>query len=223
MRATSTLLALALAAALQPAMADTVTLKFEDLTSVDKIGDRYASSGISFSGDAWGITSVVGDCGGAFPWSRSGVTSCGALELTKDALAATNNALASFTINVAGGFIDAFSFVFAVRANPGVSIQIWDGLNGTGNALLPQAASLTGAVCPATNQSFCGVWPGMSLAFSGVAHSITVSGIDQRLALDDLSFITPASNPNQLPEPTSVVLAAGALGALAWTRRRKAR
>ncbi|PZP35868.1 MAG: hypothetical protein DI603_03640 [Roseateles depolymerans] len=220
MRVTSTLLALTLAAALQPALADTVSLKFEDLTQVTALTDQYASSGISFSGDVWGTVSRLNGCGGTEAWTRSDAVSCGAIEVGKNIQDLPGSDTASFTINVANGFIEAFSFVFASRATPNVSIMIWDGLNGTGNQLLAQPVSLSGDVC--TSVYFCGPWTSSSLAFAGIAHSITVSAGDQLFAMDDLSFITPAAS-NALPEPGSVGLAAGALGALAWVRRRKTR
>lgn len=220
MRVTSTLLALTLAAALQPALADTVTLKFEDLTQVTALTDQYASSGISFSGDVWGTVSRFNGCGGTEGWTRTDAVSCGAIEAGKNILGLPGSGDASFTINVANGFIEAFSFVFASRANPGVSIMIWDGLNGTGKQLLTQPASVSGDECPL--EYFCGPWSPTSLAFTGIARSITISAGDQLFAMDDLSFITPAAS-NALPEPGSVGLAAGALGALAWVRRRRAR
>jgi hypothetical protein len=51
---------------------------------------------------------------------------------------------------------------------------------------------------------------------------VTISGVDQRLMLDDLQFTTPAVG-TPLPEPASVALALGALGAAGWTRRRAVR
>lgn len=62
----------------------------------------------------------------------------------------------------------------------------------------------------------------MSLSFQGVARSVVFSALDQSVLLDDLSFTTPSAT-GRLPEPTSVALALGALGALGWSRRRAAR
>ncbi len=126
MRATtSKLLALALTAALQPAVAGVVSLNFEDNTGVSQIGDRYASSlGITFSGDAWGITSKFNNCGGTAQFLRDG--SCGGLELALDPLSSGSADTQSFTVDLAGGFVKEFSFVYSARADAAVQIDLFD-------------------------------------------------------------------------------------------------
>lgn len=219
MRATSKLLALALTAALQPAVAGVVSLNFEDNTAVGLIGSRYTNSlGVTFSGDAWGITSKFNNCGGNAQFLRPG--SCGGLEL---ALAPLNNAGLddqSFTLDLAGGFITEFSFVYSARADADVQIELFDGANGTGR-VLQSLSNLTGANCTTTGVRFCN-WTTSSIKFDGVALSLKVTGLDQSLMLDDFQFITPAAG-GKLPEPGSIALAFGALGALGWVRRRAAR
>ena len=219
MRATSKLLALALTAALQPAVAGVVSLNFEDVKSNGLLGERYASQGVSFSGNAWGVTSNQTPCTGSLLFSRPG--SCGALLLGLTAGANPTSAFTSFTIDVAGGFIDEFSFVYGVRSQSGVTVEIFDELNGRGNSL-QLLSSLSGSACATGSLQFC-QWYSTSLQFSGTAKSIVISGRDQRLMLDDLKFTTPGTSGGTLPEPASLALAIGALGALGWARKRTAR
>lgn len=217
MRATSKLLALALTAALQPAVAGVVALTFEDITTVGKLGDQYASKGVAFSGNAWAVTSALGDCDGLWLFDKAG--SCGALLLGNPLQAATSNSL-SFTIDVAAGFVNTFDFVYGIRGGSNVTIKVFDGLGGTGNALQTRTG-LTGGSCGQAGISFC-QWHNGSLSFDGTARSVTISGVDQRLMLDDLQFTAPTVG-TPLPEPASIALALGALGAAGWVRKRAAR
>lgn len=224
MRTTSKLLALALTAALQPALADTVTLNFEDVTSSVLAGNRYSSQGVAFTGNAWGVKSNQAPCGaGGLFFSHAG--SCGALLLAGTAGQTTDNLVKSFTINVADGFVTEFSFLYGLRSLSGATIKVFSGLDG--GVLLNEdplaSLALTGSQCSTGGAVlFCDPnWFTSTLKFNGLAHSVVVSGIDQRLMLDDLKFITPAAN-GRLPEPASIALALGALGALGWARRRTA-
>lgn len=221
MRATSKILALALTAALQPAVAGVVSLNFEDVKSNAKLGDRYSSAkGVSFSGDAWGVTSSQNNCLGSLLFSRPG--SCGALLLGVQAGQNPTSDFTSFTIDLAGGFIEEFSFVYGVRSQSGVTIEIFDELNGRGNTLQFQDG-LTGNACASGSLQFC-QWYTTSLTFSGTAKSIVITARDQQLMLDDLKFTTPGtSGGGTLPEPASLALTIGALGALGWARKRAAR
>jgi hypothetical protein len=217
MRTTSKLLALALTAAVQPAVAGVIALDFEKATSVGLAGNLYADQGVLFTGNAWAMTSNQSPCTGAANFLRAG--SCGGLLLGVDPTRAAGNTTVSFTIDLAAGFIDEFSFVYSVRGGSGVSIKLYDSLDGKGTEL--QALNgLVGTTCGNVNLRFCD-WFSSSIKFTGVAKSIVVSGLDQRLMLDDLTFIPQASvPPGSLPEPGSIALALSALGALGWARKR---
>lgn len=217
MRVTSKLLALAFTAALQPAMAGVVSLDFEDLKGT---GQLAAYDGVTFSGDAWGLTSksMANGCSGFGSFVRAG--SCGALELALDATALPGQDSQSFILDLAGGFVGEFSFVYSAQPDSAVTIQLFEGANGTGKEL-QSMTGLTETGCSIPGVRFCN-WTSSSIKFDGTALSLRVSGMDQGLLLDDLKFIQAAAG-GTVPEPASMALALGALGAAALTRRRAAR
>lgn len=219
MRATSKLLALALTAAMQPAVAGVITLDFEKATAVGLAGNLYADQGVTFTGNAWALTSNQLGCTGAAYFSRTG--SCAGLLLGVDPTRTATSAMTSFTIDLAEGFIDEFSFFYSIRGGVAASIKLYDGVGGQGTEL-QSLGTFPGTTCANTALRFCD-WFSSSIKFSGVARSVVVSGVDQRLMLDDLRFITQTAAPGQLPEPSGIALAVGALGALAWSRKRAKR
>ncbi|KQW51549.1 MULTISPECIES: hypothetical protein [unclassified Roseateles] len=219
MRATSKILALALTAALQPAVAGVVSLDFEHETSVSKVGNFYAAQGVTFTGDAWSIGSNQNRCPGIASFSRTG--SCGGLLLGVNPLDAPGTN-ASFTINFTKDIVD-FSFVYGIVSISNVTIEVFDALDGKGH-LLQSLNGLSGDACDTGVLSFCEPnWYSTSIKFSGVAKSIMVTGVDQGLMMDDLRFVTRDAPSGELPEPASMALAISALGALAWSRKRATR
>lgn len=212
MRTTSKILAVALTAAVQSAMAGTVELKFEDLTTTASLNGAY--NGVNVSGSAWGALSA--DCtNGDALFTRP--NSCGALWLAVDPDKPQNGKIESLTLSLAGGF-DALSFVYSGSANTiNLSVSVFD---AAGNELT-SLQNLTGQACASTSYLFCNWSQTLNLQFSGIARSITFSALDKNVLLDDIVFRTPTAT-GRLPEPTSVALALGALGGLAWSRKRKA-
>lgn len=218
MRATSKLLALILAGALQPAVAGVVSVDFEDLTSFVQVGDRYAGKGLSFVGDAWGAVSGIQPCAGVARFTRDG--SCGGLLLAQLPTDEPRTDKSSFTLNFAGGFVTNFSFVYSALADSDVLVELYDGRDGQGN-LLAAVGDLDARNCANSAVQFC-EWQNRSVGFAGTALSLRITGFDQTLMLDDLNFVTPTAG-SDLPEPGGVALALSALGALGWARRRATR
>lgn len=218
MRATSKLLALALTATMQSAMAGAVFLDFEDLQTT---APMTASHGVNVTGSAWGATSA--NC--EYPGGQLGQVSftrpnsCGALWLVQDPTTTSTNTAKSLTLSLADGFIDAMSFVYSGSvAVPNLQVHVFD---AAGHELGLGLTGLTGAAC--RDFLFCNWSQTMTLSFTGVARSVTFTALDSTILLDDLRFTTPATTPGNLPEPASMALALGALGGLAWSRRRAAR
>ncbi len=224
MRGMKTLLALALTAALQPAVAD-ASLNFEDITTaVDpdglgmvKLLDRYLlSDGVQFSGDAWGIASFSCDAFGSFVAHDGG---CGAVQLADDPRDNTTTPTPlSLTINFADGFSTGSSLFYSALKGTVFSIEVFDGLNGTGHGTA--VGGLTTSQCGMSGVSFCD-WTKLDLQFVGTAYSIVLKGSDESVMLDDLKLIQANGNP--LPEPGGVALAFGGLTALAMARRSRKR
>lgn len=233
MRAINKFLALTLVAALQPAVAGTVTLNFEDLSSFAALEGRYSQAlGVTFKGAAYGaVSSVVTSnsdpqpkCGGSGDYLRINFTrpnSCGGLFLYDGTDTTTGT---DFVLNLAGGFISEFTFFYATTQAGGGSdaqISVYDEADGLGNAL-NSASGLAANDCPGNSGfTFCD-FKSERITFTGVAQSLRVTGFNQRLMLDDLTFTTPAAAGTPLPEPASAALVLGALGALAWVRQRRA-
>lgn len=222
MRATSKLLALAFTAALQPAMAGTVFLNFEDVQTVAPLISQYsASKGVTAAGAAWTATSEA--CGygpnndpGDVSFIRAG--SCGALFLAQDPTKPASTAARSLTLTLADGFIDMLSFVYSANTGtPGLKVHVFD---AAGRELGLGLDGLTGASC--NTFVFCNWSQTVNLSFQGVARTVVFTATDQSVLLDDLRFTTPSAT-GQLPEPTSIALVVGALAGLGWARKRAAR
>jgi len=215
MRAMSKLLAIALTATVQSAMAGAVFLDFENVTTTEQLTTQYASKGVTFSGAAWTASSEL--CGGDVSFQRDG--SCGALWLAQDPTQTASTDSKSFTLTSTDGFVEALSFVYSGSTGAiNLAVHAFD---AAGNELGQGVQGLKGAGC--SSFIFCN-WSAdpVTLSFQGVARTIVFSGIDQTVLLDDLSFKT--ADPNgRLPEPASLALVMGALGGLGWARRRAAR
>jgi len=220
MRATSKLLALAFTAALQPAMAGTVFLDFEDVQTVEKLTNRYSNLGVAVTGDAFTATSKACKYGAAATPGKVGFQrdgSCGAVWLAADPTDVPTGDDNSLTFNLADGFINSLSFVYSANTgSPGLSIHLFD---AAGRELGLGLDGLSGSPCG--NFPFCN-WQSVNLSFQGVARSVVFTALDQSIILDDLRFTTPAAT-GQLPEPTSIALVVGALAGLGWARKRAAR
>lgn len=234
MRATSKLLALAFTAALQPAMAGTVALNFEDVAAAGALGpgqnglqagSRYAGQGVSFTGDAWSVKSKIGACGetqGLLFTTQSPSGGCGALLLAGAAGGQPTGDVKKFTIDVADGFLTGSSFLYGIRSVADVTIEVFSEAAGQGRSLF-FTDSFSAGECTNSALLFCnGFWGTQKLEFSGTAKSLVIIGLDQSFMMDNLNFFTPTAS-NQLPEPTSIALALGALAGAGWTRRRAAR
>lgn len=221
MRATSKLLALALAAVLQPAIAAPapIELNFEDIISkVDDDGlldlTKVDYAGVEFKGASWGVTRRGAPCNGETSFSAE--RGCGAFLL--GALGGS-----SATIYLADGFTSGSSLYYSALAGSGIKLSLYKSLDITDDNLIATLPTTLDSGNCGTTVIFC-AWEQLRLDFNGVAKSLVISGKEGAVMLDNLSFAPFAvTDPTRLPEPGALALALSALGALGWARKRAAR
>lgn len=126
-------------------------------------------------------------------------------------------------LNYATGFTTGFSFNYAEPNTQGGNVQVFDGLNGTGNLLANISLSLTPSTCSSTySAAYCPFVP-IGVTFNGVAKSIAFGGVANYVVFDDVTFgsATPGPGPG-VPEPATwamAILGMAAVGGLLRRRR----
>lgn len=182
-----------------PAAAVTV-LTFEGIGNLQPVGDFYAGGpggdlGIVMSPNTLAI--VDADAGGSGNFGGEPSPSTIMFFLTGD----------SAIMNVLGGFDTGFSLYYATLGQTG-SLQVFDGLDGTGNVLATLDLPLTpfnGA--PDPTGMFSPLIP-IGVGFDGVAHSISFAGVQDQIGFDDVTFgsVTPGAQAPAAPADVEVPL-----------------
>jgi len=225
-RAAAIALGTLLAVAAPVAHADAQTLTFEGIDtfaggSLAPIGSYYAggagpSYGVTFSGDARALclSTAQRACSNSSRGDRGDPASQGAGLLFL-------GGSPSF-IDSATGFDTALSFFYA-GAESENTVDVWSGAGGTGallaTMLLPRTPTGPG---PCYGAQYCPFVP-VTVAFAGVARSVTFAGATQELVLDDVAFGAPPP-VQSVPEPAAAPLLGAGLLALGTTvRARRAR
>lgn len=179
-----------------PVFAGTITIDFEAAPSFASIGNTYASSGITFGPDAQGL---VNDPLG--PYFSNAPSPVGVMFLS-------GLNVPDAAMNVANGFY-GLSFFYASAAAVADAVQVWSGLNGTGD-LITAYSLLDNATRGCTDTAYCR-WDMLGSSFNRAARSVTFAAGTQLAAFDNITVV---------PEPTSMLLAGLALSALVVVRRR---
>ena len=203
--------------AVDRANAQPTLLDFEGLGDNEQVLDFYNGG----AGGNLGIS--FGDGAQAFISESAGGTGNFTNEPSPDTAALfLSTSGTSFVMNVPAGFDTGFSFFYSANAtNPPTPVNVYDGLNGTGNLLatiaLPNNAF--DGCNPGINGTFCN-WDPIGVSFAGIAKSVDFSAVANEVAFDNITLgsETPCLNQAQcvqVPEPTSVIglLAISALGA----------
>jgi hypothetical protein len=126
------------------------------------------------------------------------------------------------TMNVVNGFDTGFSFFYsAVSAG---SVEVFDGLNGTGALLatvnLAVQHNANGCVGdPGPVQARCN-WTNIGVSFAGVARSATFGGVANRVAFDNIT-LGDAVAQSTVPEPSTMALSGLGLALAAAVRARR--
>ncbi len=119
-------------------------------------------------------------------------------------------------LNVAAGFDTGFSFFYTAIRQTG-SVEVYDGIDGTGTLLATLALGLTPSNCAAGyNAEFC-PFVATGIAFSGTAKSVSFAGVANQILFDDVTF----GSVIPIPIPAAVWLFGSGLGLLGWIRRRQ--
>jgi len=231
-------LASVLLATALPTMADPVTLDFEISVASGhaKLSDLTLGSGITVGPNAWLFNTLDNGSGSgceSFPngygkfYNEKTGPSCGAVAL-RQALDSEDTVPLSFQIDTKFGFNGSFSLAYATSAGFDVSsIKFLDGLGnfiedarGLDIALIlspTTGACDTGWICDWTTVTF-------ENKDNLLIKSVLVSGTQGQVFYDNFSFgnvLTSDEPPVNVPEPGGIALSMAALGALAWSRKRR--
>ena len=205
-------LALALAGASAAHAASSFVLDFEGVGNLSPVGNFYnggagTNYGVEFSPATLAL--VDADAGGSGNFANE--PSPNTIMFFLDA----NNAI----LNYAAGFTTGFSFFYT--SSTAASVNVYDGLNGTGNILgTLNLTSQSGSNCSGDpTGGFCN-FTAVGVSFGGIARSIDFGGTANQSGFDDITFGSARAG-GSVPEPAAWALMIGGFGLAGATLRRR--
>lgn len=119
------------------------------------------------------------------------------------------------------GFTTGVSLLYTAINDPG-SLNVYDGVNGTGNVLATLVLPITASSCDISyDATFC-PFVAAGVSFAGTALSIGFAGVADQIVFDDVTFVS-ATPGNGVPEPASLLLlGSGLMGLIIWRRKQMA-
>ena len=123
-------------------------------------------------------------------------------------------------LNYAAGFDTGFSFNYSSVGSAG-AVNVYDGLNGTGNILatLNLTPNSTGCGDP-YNAGFC-PFGAAGVTFDGIARSIGFGGVANQIVFDDVTFGSATPGDPTVPEPATWAMMIGGFGLVGGAMRRR--
>lgn len=126
------------------------------------------------------------------------------------------------TMNYAAGFDTGFSFFYASLDT--AFVNVWDGLNATGNLLATinlVATPVGGAGDPT---GYYSTWVPVGVAFAGTAKSVDFGGAANYVGFDNITFGSETPGGATVPEggATAMLLGLGLVGLGVSSRRMRA-
>ncbi|QNN65478.1 PEP-CTERM sorting domain-containing protein [Sphingomonas rhizophila] len=127
----------------------------------------------------------------------------------------TNNAI----LDVTNGFTTGFSFFYT--SSTAATINVYDGLGGTGNILatLGVTAQHTNNCVGDPTGTFCN-WTAVGVTFAGTAYSIDFGGTAGQTGYDNITFGS-ATPGGAVPEPGTWAMMLMGFGAVGFAMRRR--
>jgi hypothetical protein len=122
----------------------------------------------------------------------------------------------STSLSDAAGFTNGISFFYVTRNDPG-TVQIFDGVNGTGNLLASLDLAINATTCGAPfDAEFC-PFTIINLGFTGTGRSVVFGGTANQIAFDDIALGVA------VPEPATWAMMLVGFGVLGFALRRRRR
>jgi hypothetical protein len=124
-------------------------------------------------------------------------------------------------MNYPAGFNTGFSFFYASGNSTG-TVNVYDGINGTGSLLASFPLSATGLNGAPDPTGAFSPFVAVGVSFGGTAQSVDFVGAANRIGFDNITF--GSAVPTGVPEPSTyaALVAVAAIGGHQWYRRRKA-